>query len=281
MFVCEIVWIILCGCGEWVVWFCEGGRFRCFVREMASAPSMSGAFAVFHFSFFMFFFSFVFWWVVCLVAEKMWGRERKVDFFFLLWTWILYCLEFGNTGASDRLSSIPLSIVMFLKFLFCRERDGVGGIICFSMWFFFFGDFEGLIEDFAVSVECVNICKFSKGDGSVRHDCSVLSCAWKAPRVLSGFLASTAHSPQCSLSSCAGSGGRNRIKYVSCPRIAAILDLLVGITENCTFKNWSFVCIMINLMIASNLIESHKVFELYSLCDHQAVIPKFFLWWQT
>lgn len=150
--------------------------------------------------------------------------------------------------------------------------------------FFFFGDFEGLIEDFAVSVECVNICKFSKGDGSVRHDCSVLSCAWKAPRVLSGFLASTAHSPQCSLSSCAGSGGRNRIKYVSflsCPRIAAILDLLVGITENCTFKNWSFVCIMINLMIASNLIESHKVFELYSLCDHQAVIPKFFLWWQT
>ncbi|XP_010652206.1 putative GTP diphosphokinase RSH1, chloroplastic isoform X2 [Vitis vinifera] len=61
--------------------------------------------------------------------------------------------------------------------------------------------------------ECVNICKFSKGDGSVRHDCSVLSCAWKAPRVLSGFLASTAHSPQCSLSSCAGSGGRNRIKY--------------------------------------------------------------------
>ncbi|KAL6339624.1 hypothetical protein AAG906_034709 [Vitis piasezkii] len=65
----------------------------------------------------------------------------------------------------------------------------------------------------SVSVECVNICKFSKGDGSVRHDCSVLSCAWKAPRVLSGFLASTAHSPQCSLSSCAGSGGRNRIKY--------------------------------------------------------------------
>ncbi|XP_034690752.1 putative GTP diphosphokinase RSH1, chloroplastic isoform X2 [Vitis riparia] len=61
--------------------------------------------------------------------------------------------------------------------------------------------------------ECVNICKFSKGDGSGRYDCSVLSCAWKAPRVLSGFLASTAHSPQCSLSSCAGSGGRNRIKY--------------------------------------------------------------------
>lgn len=65
----------------------------------------------------------------------------------------------------------------------------------------------------SVSVECVNICKFSKGDGSGRYDCSVLSCAWKAPRVLSGFLASTAHSPQCSLSSCAGSGGRNRIKY--------------------------------------------------------------------
>ena len=106
--------------------------------------------------------------------------------------------------------------------------------------FLFLGDFEGLIEDFAVSVECVNVCKFSKGDGSGRYDCSVLSCAWKAPRVLTGFLASTAHSPQCSLSSCAESGRKNRIIFVSfpsCPRITAILDLFVGVTENCTLKN--------------------------------------------
>ncbi|KAK1428156.1 hypothetical protein QVD17_16984 [Tagetes erecta] len=46
----------------------------------------------------------------------------------------------------------------------------------------------------SVPVECVNVCKFRKGDGSARYDCSVISCAWKAPRVLTGFLATTAHS---------------------------------------------------------------------------------------
>lgn len=50
----------------------------------------------------------------------------------------------------------------------------------------------------SVSVECVSICKLPKGEGSGRYDCSVLSCAWKAPRVLTGFLASTAHPIQCS-----------------------------------------------------------------------------------
>ncbi|GKB57013.1 ribonuclease H-like domain-containing protein, partial [Tanacetum coccineum] len=45
-----------------------------------------------------------------------------------------------------------------------------------------------------LSVECVNICKYSKGDGSGRYDCSPISCAWKAPRALTGLLASTAHS---------------------------------------------------------------------------------------
>ncbi|KAL3517410.1 hypothetical protein ACH5RR_019999 [Cinchona calisaya] len=48
----------------------------------------------------------------------------------------------------------------------------------------------------SVSVECVNICKLRKGsEVSGRYDCSVLSCAWKAPRALTGFLASTAHPP--------------------------------------------------------------------------------------
>ncbi|CAN1292603.1 Putative GTP diphosphokinase RSH1, chloroplastic, partial [Linum perenne] len=47
----------------------------------------------------------------------------------------------------------------------------------------------------AVSVECINLCNFPKGDISGRYDCSVLSCAWRAPRVLTGFLASTAHPP--------------------------------------------------------------------------------------
>ncbi|XP_042048565.1 putative GTP diphosphokinase RSH1, chloroplastic isoform X2 [Salvia splendens] len=48
----------------------------------------------------------------------------------------------------------------------------------------------------SVSIECVNICKLWKGDVAGRFDCSMLSCASKAPRVLTGFLASTAHSPQ-------------------------------------------------------------------------------------
>lgn len=50
----------------------------------------------------------------------------------------------------------------------------------------------------SVSVECVSLCNFSKGNGSGRHDCSVFSCAWKAPRALTGSLASTAHSSQYS-----------------------------------------------------------------------------------
>ncbi|XP_058187927.1 putative GTP diphosphokinase RSH1, chloroplastic isoform X1 [Rhododendron vialii] len=64
----------------------------------------------------------------------------------------------------------------------------------------------------SVSVECVNVCKFSIGDGSGRYDCSALSCAWKAPRALTGFLASTAHSPQCSVSPNQRTGRRNRFK---------------------------------------------------------------------
>ncbi|KAA8549136.1 hypothetical protein F0562_000820 [Nyssa sinensis] len=64
----------------------------------------------------------------------------------------------------------------------------------------------------SVSVECVNICKFSKGDASGRYDCSVLSCAWQAPRALTGFLASTAHPPHCSASPYGQTGRRYRIK---------------------------------------------------------------------
>uniref|UniRef100_A0A7N0RC33 Putative GTP diphosphokinase RSH1, chloroplastic n=1 Tax=Kalanchoe fedtschenkoi TaxID=63787 RepID=A0A7N0RC33_KALFE len=49
----------------------------------------------------------------------------------------------------------------------------------------------------SVPVECVNICKFAKGDMNRRYDCCMYSCAWRAPRVLSGFLASTAQPLQC------------------------------------------------------------------------------------
>ena len=67
-----------------------------------------------------------------------------------------------------------------------------------------------------MSLECVNICKFSKGDGSSgRYDCSILSCAWKAPRVLTGFLASTTHSLHCSSFLYSKNGKRSRINSVS------------------------------------------------------------------
>uniref|UniRef100_A0A7N0TTL5 Putative GTP diphosphokinase RSH1, chloroplastic n=1 Tax=Kalanchoe fedtschenkoi TaxID=63787 RepID=A0A7N0TTL5_KALFE len=49
----------------------------------------------------------------------------------------------------------------------------------------------------SVPVECVNICKFVKGDVNRRYDCCMYSCAWRAPRVLTGFLASTAQPLQC------------------------------------------------------------------------------------
>jgi len=67
----------------------------------------------------------------------------------------------------------------------------------------------------AVSVECVNICNLTKGDGNARSDCSALSCAWKAPRALTGFLASTAHPPVCSVYSCGRNGRKSRMKAVS------------------------------------------------------------------
>ena len=69
--------------------------------------------------------------------------------------------------------------------------------------------------DAAVSLECVNACKPWRGDGNVRFDCSLLSCAWKAPRALTGFLASTAHPHQCSNLSNGRNGRRTRYNFVS------------------------------------------------------------------
>lgn len=46
----------------------------------------------------------------------------------------------------------------------------------------------------SVSVECVSVCKLKLW----RYDCTVLSCAWKAPRALTGSLASTAQSSSSS-----------------------------------------------------------------------------------
>lgn len=67
----------------------------------------------------------------------------------------------------------------------------------------------------SVSVECVNVCKLTKGEGNGRYDCNAFSCAWKAPRVLTGFLASTAHPPQCPSALHGRSGRKYRIRYRS------------------------------------------------------------------
>ncbi|KAJ8432196.1 hypothetical protein Cgig2_013738 [Carnegiea gigantea] len=58
----------------------------------------------------------------------------------------------------------------------------------------------------SVSVECVSICKLKLW----RYDCSVLSCAWRAPRALTGSLASTTQSSSCSTSA-SSSRPRTRI----------------------------------------------------------------------
>ncbi|XP_016711896.2 putative GTP diphosphokinase RSH1, chloroplastic isoform X2 [Gossypium hirsutum] len=64
-------------------------------------------------------------------------------------------------------------------------------------------------------LECVNICKLTKAEGSGRFDCSVLSCASKAPRVLTGFLASTANPSHSSSFAEARHRRRNRNRSAS------------------------------------------------------------------
>ncbi|XP_039042929.1 putative GTP diphosphokinase RSH1, chloroplastic isoform X1 [Hibiscus syriacus] len=64
----------------------------------------------------------------------------------------------------------------------------------------------------SVSLECVNICKLTRGEGSVRFDRSLLSCASKDPRALTGFLASTANPSHSSSFTYARHGRRARIR---------------------------------------------------------------------
>ncbi|WJX79805.1 Putative GTP diphosphokinase rsh1, chloroplastic [Trifolium repens] len=62
----------------------------------------------------------------------------------------------------------------------------------------------------SVSLECVNVCNLWRGDGNGRYACNFLSCASKAPRVLTGFLATTAH-PHYLFN--APNGRRNRYNF--------------------------------------------------------------------
>ncbi|KAF3777572.1 putative GTP diphosphokinase [Nymphaea thermarum] len=54
----------------------------------------------------------------------------------------------------------------------------------------------------SVLMECMSRCTLVNQDVSGRWECSALSCAWKAPRVLSGFLASTTQPHSSTFHSC-------------------------------------------------------------------------------
>ncbi|KAL6593886.1 hypothetical protein ACP70R_048787 [Stipagrostis hirtigluma subsp. patula] len=64
----------------------------------------------------------------------------------------------------------------------------------------------------ASSLECVSSCGAAsrKGGGGRPYECSVLSCAWNAPRALTGALASTAQCSSCGHAEAAGGGWRRR-----------------------------------------------------------------------
>lgn len=110
----------------------------------------------------------------------------------------------------------------------------------------------------SVSVECVSVCKLKlwRGEGSNgRYDCSVLSCAWKAPRALTGSLASTT---QCSSSSSSNSPYSNRrfnqhrfrcgapeIRFNHLPETFCFLDagwIFKGISQHPTSKRSKWHC---------------------------------------
>ncbi|VFQ73888.1 unnamed protein product [Cuscuta campestris] len=63
----------------------------------------------------------------------------------------------------------------------------------------------------SVLVECGNMYRAWNGDVSGRLNCGVLSCASKAPRALTGYLASTAHPPQLSIGSYGRAGKQSSI----------------------------------------------------------------------
>lgn len=105
----------------------------------------------------------------------------------------------------------------------------------------------------SVSVECVSLCKLKLWN----YDCSVLSCAWKAPRVLTGSLASTTQSSSGSTFSSSVSCPRrriNRLKYrceatdskvsscseASCFTVAGWISQ--SILQNSASKRWRLHC---------------------------------------
>uniref|UniRef100_A0A1J3FDK2 Putative GTP diphosphokinase RSH1, chloroplastic n=1 Tax=Noccaea caerulescens TaxID=107243 RepID=A0A1J3FDK2_NOCCA len=112
----------------------------------------------------------------------------------------------------------------------------------------------------SVSVECVNICNLTKGEGNARSDCNALSCAWKAPRALTGFLASTAQPPVCSLYLCGKNGRKSRVK--SCAWQS--YEYEVGLSEVHPFVN------VRNILRSRTSCGGHKRWELYCLSSESS-----------
>lgn len=69
---------------------------------------------------------------------------------------------------------------------------------------------SSLSRGVAASLECVSSCRAASWKGGGRpYECSVLSCAWNAPRALTGALASTTQCSSCGHAE-AGAGWRRR-----------------------------------------------------------------------
>lgn len=146
------------------------------------------------------------------------------------------------------------STILFYSFLFI-----------FFLFFYPLRRFRGFLwmcfSNFVVSVECVSLCNFSKGNGSGRHDCSVFSCAWKAPRALTGSLASTAHSSQYSSWASGPTARRIQLQSVSIVSFA-------GNTTSWCIRRWYWILFIpltlykspLSLVVSGSLIRIHLFF---------------------
>ncbi|KAF7804880.1 putative GTP diphosphokinase RSH1, chloroplastic isoform X1 [Senna tora] len=125
-----------------------------------------------------------------------------------------------------------------------------------------------------VTLECVNACKLSRGDGSGKYDCNVLSCAWKAPRVLTGFLASTTHSPHSSSSSYGRNGRRNLYNF-RCNPVSIVgsysdeaLDIILpgglisrSVLSQAALRSWRFYCLSSSSVETSREVSPERLWE--------------------
>ncbi|KAL8143060.1 hypothetical protein V2J09_016092 [Rumex salicifolius] len=120
----------------------------------------------------------------------------------------------------------------------------------------------------SVSVECVNACNLSRVEGgSGWYDCSVLSCAWKAPRALTGSLASTPN-PSCSSSL---HSRRNRSSRFNCMRKVSDVVSISSFTDSlrsshsslCSVppKEWSIGCSSSVTAKTSNEVSPESLWE--------------------